>query len=189
MNRKRLNNGGSDENYNNLIEDYPYGIIVVYDNKIKHINSYGMRLLGSLNRKYVIGKNIFSFIHNDDVPSTLEMINKVQKEATPTVDKLRFIQLNKEIVEVEVNALPTLYAKSKMIHIVLKEVNKTKHNLDLPLFIARGMAYEIENPITRIKGFINLMENGVQDEAYFREMKKDIKHIEHIIGEILSFEE
>ncbi|MET3291170.1 UNVERIFIED_CONTAM: two-component system sporulation sensor kinase A [Brevibacillus sp. OAP136] len=52
--------------------------------------------------------------------------------------------------------------------------------------LAAGIAHEIRNPITVIKGFVHLMSSGFGDkEEYFRIMSSECERIEQILSELL----
>lgn len=52
--------------------------------------------------------------------------------------------------------------------------------------LAAGIAHEIRNPLTSLKGFLQLMEAGVDvDGQYFKIMKEEIEKMESITSELL----
>ncbi len=70
----------------------------------------------------------------------------------------------------------------KMSQIMLQNTEK----LSVAGQLAAGIAHEIRNPITSIKGFIYLMKNGFGDkEEYFKIMSSECERIEGILSELL----
>lgn len=52
--------------------------------------------------------------------------------------------------------------------------------------LAAGIAHEIRNPITSLKGFLQLLQTGIEGKAeYFRIMEEEIEKIQTITSELL----
>lgn len=52
--------------------------------------------------------------------------------------------------------------------------------------LAAGVAHEVRNPLTVLKGFIQLLQTAPSNEAYYELMLHEIERIETIISEFLS---
>lgn len=51
--------------------------------------------------------------------------------------------------------------------------------------LAAGIAHEIRNPLTSIKGFLHLIKDGHQQDAYIQIMSEELIRIESIVSEFL----
>lgn len=52
--------------------------------------------------------------------------------------------------------------------------------------LATGIAHEIRNPLTSLKGFLQLLQSGVKEkDVYFDIMVEEIKKMEAITSELL----
>ncbi|MBS4211232.1 ATP-binding protein [Neobacillus rhizophilus] len=51
--------------------------------------------------------------------------------------------------------------------------------------LAAGIAHEVRNPLTAIKGFLQLMERKMEDQTYFGIIESEIDRIELILSELL----
>ncbi len=67
-----------------------------------------------------------------------------------------------------------------------QEILQNTEKLSVAGQLAAGIAHEIRNPITAIKGFVQLMRSGYGDrEEYFTIMSSEIERIEQILSELL----
>ncbi|WP_181348564.1 ATP-binding protein [Thalassobacillus sp. CUG 92003] len=54
--------------------------------------------------------------------------------------------------------------------------------------LAAGIVHEIRNPLTSIKGFLQLLQTNISSkEQYYRIMEEEIEKMENVTGELLSF--
>ncbi|WP_166245758.1 chemotaxis protein CheB [Paenibacillus turpanensis] len=51
--------------------------------------------------------------------------------------------------------------------------------------MAAGIAHEIRNPLTALKGFTKLISTGKHSDSYVEIMSTELERIEHIVGELL----
>nr|WP_329959326.1 CheR family methyltransferase [Paenibacillus athensensis] len=51
--------------------------------------------------------------------------------------------------------------------------------------LAAGIAHEIRNPLTALKGFTKLLTTGIHNESYIRVMSEELNRIEEIVSELL----
>ncbi|WP_188207881.1 PAS domain S-box protein [Alkalibacillus aidingensis] len=175
-----------DTYYNRLVEYSPHGIIVLKGDIIKQINLLGMNMIEGSNRESVLGRSIYSLIYDEDKDTLRKKVNKVKKGFNTKPTKLKLKKLNGDMAEVEVQVLPTLYQNKKMMHLILRDFTNENEHLDLSPLIATGMAQELNKPIIRIKGFVELIDQGVHDEEYLKVIKEDVNYIQEVIKEILS---
>lgn len=67
-----------------------------------------------------------------------------------------------------------------------QELLQTTEKLSVAGQLAAGIAHEIRNPITAIKGFVQLMKSGMEDKKeYLDIMTSEIERIEQILSELL----
>ncbi|WP_058301492.1 PAS domain-containing sensor histidine kinase [Gorillibacterium timonense] len=94
--------------------------------------------------------------------------------------------------------LPIKDREGKIIHVLKMSQNITDHKTAEELLrksemlsaigqLAAGIAHEIRNPLTALKGFTKLLERGVtnKNKDYTRIMGKELERIETIINEFL----
>lgn len=66
-----------------------------------------------------------------------------------------------------------------------QELVQNSEKLNVAGQLAAGIAHEIRNPITAIKGFLQLMKSGLDKERYYHIMTSEIERIEMIVSELL----
>ncbi|MBC5638279.1 PAS domain-containing protein [Ornithinibacillus sp. BX22] len=179
-------NGGS--SYKNLIDHSPFGIIIIDDYKVEYINLLALRALGAKGRDSVIGKSIFNLVPAEDIELLREKIKQTNKSIIERPFKQKLLKLNGNLIEAEMQALPGIYKQKKMTHFIIRDLFESKKNFDLSILIATGVAYELKKPLIRLKGFIELIESGLDNKAYYNVIKKDITYMEKILDEILVLE-
>ncbi|MFL6560342.1 MAG: ATP-binding protein [Bacillus sp. (in: firmicutes)] len=98
------------------------------------------------------------------------------------------------VMDVNVTAFPILFNKEVVgSYVVLKDITLIKQERQLLSEkqavagqLAAGIAHEIRNPITAIKGFLQLMESDYKGEQmYFNIVESEIERIEVILKELM----
>jgi two-component system sporulation sensor kinase A len=107
------------------------------------------------------------------------------------------IHKNGEFLNVVLTASPILDGKGNKLgwSVTLRDITAWKiaqehlqnsEKLSVAGQLAAGIAHEIRNPITSIKGFIQLMKSGIgEKQKYFDIMSSEIERIEFILSELL----
>ncbi|GBF12113.1 sporulation kinase A [Tepidibacillus sp. HK-1] len=197
--RKRIERElrNSKERYRLLIEHSPDMIAVSTDGVWSYVNTTGRQLLGAIGKeKEIIGRSIYDFIHPDEHQIVAKKMKQVMTEK-PCVDYLerRFISLDGRVIYVEVLAIPIQYEGKSSIQIVARDIFERKRaeemirkseKLSAISQLAAGIAHEIRNPLTSLKGFTQILQSGATEkEEYYQIMLSELKRIETIISELL----
>ncbi|QOR64754.1 PAS domain S-box protein [Cytobacillus suaedae] len=86
------------------------------------------------------------------------------------------------------------FNKDTWFVVILKDITEKKkaekllvdsEKLSVAGELAASIAHEIRNPITAIKGFLQIMEEGFFDKAYYRVIDSEMDRIELILKELL----
>ena len=86
------------------------------------------------------------------------------------------ISVNDEIVGVQSIVLETTQTQEDLLH---------SEKLAVASQLAAGIAHEVRNPITSIKGFLQLMKAEVQHSDYFKILEGEIERMEVVLSELL----
>ncbi|MGF2617871.1 EAL domain-containing protein [Rossellomorea vietnamensis] len=141
--------------------------------------------------------NVFDFIHPEDLPEIEENLKLVHKLKQPLSVEFRYARKSGGWVLLETSVTPVLGPDGKVTQLIAvgrditekREAEKLLWNsekLSIVGELAAGVAHEIRNPITSIKGFIQLIQKGVIKEEYFKIILEEFHRIECIVSEFLA---
>lgn len=147
--------------------------------------------------EYFEGRNTLNLVHPEDTSLVTMQFKEVIKTASSGKIEVRLLHANGEWRLFECTATPVIGENGKVEHIMAvgkditekrraEELLSNSEKLSLVGELAAGVAHEIRNPITAIKGFIQLFQQGMIKEEYFDIILSEFDRIEGIIKEFLS---
>ncbi|HDR3659933.1 TPA: PAS domain-containing protein [Bacillus paranthracis] len=139
-----------------------------------------------------MGKKFYEVLPTSVAQKFQEAIFQVKEKGTNAIVEYP-LTINESIDFFEARCLPLLHDKIMIIVRDITERKKTEELLNKSDTLAAigqlaaGVAHEIRNPLTVIKGFIQLFQINKEDqEKYFDLMLSEIERIEAILQEFLS---
>jgi two-component system sporulation sensor kinase A len=138
------------------------------------------------------GKVIHDFLHPDEVDNILKL--KIENSEIFTARILHndghyvWIEASIKIIRGINGEIDKILAIGRDIteRITAKELMIKSEKLTLAGQLAAGIAHEIRNPLTAIKGFLQLLEQGHNlQKDYFNIMGSELTRIEFILNELL----
>lgn len=162
--------------------------------EVVDINQVGMSML-QLSRKFLIGQSIIQLIEDFNVNK--EEIYHHFKNVKNNGFANGVLQLNLESerkIHIEFSAKHNVFSKLSIISfkditekLEMEEQLKKSDTLSVVGELAAGIAHEIRNPMTALKGFIQLLEGSVKEDhsMYFNIISSELQRIDSIINEFL----
>ena len=144
-----------------------------------------------------IGKNVVGHLHPEDIPVVQDNFNYMVQNKTPFQIEFRYLHRNGGWVLIESSGTPIIGENGQVEQVVIvgrdiserrkaEELLWKSEKLSVVGELAAGIAHEIRNPITSIKGFIQLFQQGTIKQDYFDVIFAEFNRIEEIIKELLT---
>ncbi len=179
------------EMYRLLVENFQdtVGIITKSGHWI-YINDTAKKLFGVTRKQEVIGKSIFDFIFPASHGEVRRHLMQNGMNGTFEITVSRHDGLKKYV---QVKLIPTIYKERETFQILIRDLTEQKkaeemmhrtEKLSVVGQLAAGIAHEIRNPLTAIKGFTQLLKKENHHD-YLEVMLNELERIEDIVSDLL----
>jgi len=186
----------SEDSYKKLIDSLPDPVFITQNHKFLYANNAAARMVGANHNQDVIGKYTYEFIFPEYKDRLLERYKQIRKEKRPVnTIEYKAKRLDGSTFFFEVSSLFIVFGEKEAILSVGKDITERKEQTErllqksekLALLgqMAAGIAHEIRNPLTSIKGFIQLFKADQQKDEYFDIVLSELDRINSIVGEFL----
>ncbi|MBS4214762.1 PAS domain S-box protein [Bacillus sp. FJAT-49825] len=185
---------GREKAFRNLIENSPDTVLIAKNDKILFINETGVALLGASSSEEIIHTSIMKYIHSNYRNKAKRRIKKVFNGETTDFTEYKIKRFDGTLLDVEIKGIPTFFQSQSAQHLIVRDITERKKTLELILHseklsiagqLAAGIAHEVRNPLTAIKGFLQLMQVPLDNSTYVEIIKSEINRIEIILSELL----
>ncbi|MGM0753552.1 MAG: PAS domain S-box protein [Bacillota bacterium] len=184
----------SEERFRKIFEGSLDGLLLTNHNYVVVDANPEVSKIITIEKDHLIGKDVREILNIEPGDESYdEYLQQLKEEGQATFlktltshrDKLQYVELSSKY-----NLLSNLnltIIRDITEQIEMQEQLRKSDTLSVVGELAAGIAHEIRNPMTALKGFIQLLENSVgQDhEMYFNVITSEFQRIESIITEFL----
>ncbi|MBS2968629.1 PAS domain-containing protein [Metabacillus sp. KIGAM252] len=186
----------SRERYQRLIQNSLDTIAVIHRNKWVFINESGVKLFQASGYQDMLGKNYGNFMEAEQQQIAQALLNEVLfGQSDSEIGEVIWRTYENRLIYTEMVCIPTSYFGEPAVQVILRDLSEKKKTEELMLRseklsvagqLAAGIAHEIRNPLTAIKGFLQLMRtNERSSDQYFNIVFGELNRIELILSELL----
>lgn len=186
----------SEKKFRRIFEGMLDGLLLWNKNGIVDINEAGLEIL-NMKKKDFINRTISEIV--EKYPHQREWIERISKDlkgkkSKMIVEKATLTHPDGSVRHVEVLTKKNLFSgmnlsvlRDETEKLIMQEQIRKSDTLNVVGELAAGIAHEIRNPMTALKGFIQLLEASVKEDYsdYFAIITSELKRIDSIITEFL----
>ncbi|MFP7297167.1 ATP-binding protein [Neobacillus niacini] len=186
----------SEESYKQLIDSLPRAVIIHQNNKVIYVNKEAVTMIGAKTKEEIIGTSILNYLFPEYTERLKERIKQVKKETHPLNNiEYKFKKLDGSVFVFEGASMHIIFEGKEAVLSIGRDITERKQQTEqllqksekLALLgqMAAGIAHEIRNPLTSIKGFIQLFKTEQHRLEYYDIVLSELDRINDIVGEFL----
>jgi two-component system, sporulation sensor kinase E len=176
-----------------IIDDIPLPVIITDNEKLLDLNTATVLMIGAKNKNELIGRAVNEFITFRERGHKSLHVQDFQHAQLSIKGKINC--MNGRVLDIELLSGDRTNELDGRICYVIKDISeyiesekKLQHSEQLSVLgeLAAGIAHEIRNPLTSLKGFLQLSIGTKENrEIYNNIMLSEINRINLIVGELL----
>jgi two-component system sporulation sensor kinase A len=143
----------------------------------------------------LLGKSIIEFLDPVQHAAMNKRLSALKPDEGNAPIEQEWYTVRGNLLHTEVVETATTMAGKPAVQVIIRDISERKKNEELlinseKLYVAgqlaAGIAHEIRNPLTSLKGFLQLLSSGrASGKNYFDIMKSELTRIESIVSELL----
>ncbi|MED1470452.1 PAS domain S-box protein [Bacillus salipaludis] len=186
----------SQQQYKSLFEYSPDIVYMMDLNGILSNLNPQFEIITGYKREEMIGKNVKSILPKRFRLHLKEFISTVVDDSTPIIYELNILHADGHSITLQTTSLPIVingeitgvigYGRDVTGLRQTEERLRRTEKLSVVGELSASVAHEIRNPLTSLKGFVQLLQ--VEDQRhqfYYQIMLDELDRINHIVGELL----
>ncbi|WP_312092919.1 ATP-binding protein [Niallia sp.] len=188
----------SEESYRLLMDSLPESIFIQSqtDDRLIYVNHAAVKMMAATSREELINKSFGEFVSADYIERWKMRVKIATKKKKPlSHSEYKMKRMDGSIFFYEASCLAVKLNGKKAVLSIGKDVTVSKEEtmnllqksekLAILGEMSAGIAHEIRNPLTSIKGFIQLSKSENPQNKYFEIVLSEIERINGIVGELL----
>ncbi|MGG1633983.1 ATP-binding protein [Paenibacillus sp. NRS-1760] len=185
------------ERYKLLVENSIDTIALISDGKWEFMNRAGLRLFEVHSEDKIIGSNVYNLLaqpYHNELEAWLTA-GQAGDDASNKPIELQWMSMQGTLLHTEMVRVSSTFSGKQIEQVIIRDISERKKNEELlinseKLYVAgqlaAGIAHEIRNPLTSLKGFMQLLSSGRGNINHFYDiMKTELIRIESIVSELL----
>jgi len=189
----------SEERYRGMVDLSPEAIAVLSDGEIVFVNDAAVKLIGLNNPADMIGKPLLEYMHPDSRKIANEQAwQALEMGSTAPFIEMQCLRSDGTTRDVEAAVVPLTLSGKAAVQVVVRDITERKQlaqemarldRLNLVGEMAASIAHEVRNPMTTVRGFLQLFrgkEQFAESIEYLDLMIKELDMANAIITEYLA---
>lgn len=182
--------------YTAFIEEMPDSVFITSKGIIVHVNKAGLKLLESEFIE-ITGQTIWDITDQSSHDLLKERIVALQNREKMVPTEVKLVKADHTTIDVELVTFPFIfedYHLNETEITIIRDLSERKENERLSIRneklgiageLAASIAHEIRNPLTAIKGFLQLAKEGFTKLDIYTILDSELDRIETIASELL----
>ncbi|MCU6713163.1 ATP-binding protein [Paenibacillus sp. J5C_2022] len=183
--------------YKQLVENSMDTIALIKDGKWDYMNPSGLRMFEAALEAQLAGSSIYSLLQDHHHEEMGRWLDKQEGDEAGELDFMEFQwkTLKGNMLHTEIVKTSTVQSGVLVHQFIIRDISQRKkyekqlidsEKLSIAGELAAGIAHEIRNPLTSLKGFMQLIATGrIQQNRYYPIIKSELARIESTVSEML----